>query len=211
MSSRQRRRLKCHDVRDSCLGEAVTVGRDVDAPRALVWWTLLDPEQLVPTGRPGAPPCPSPASRSSPGSAAASRTPWSTKTARSTGCRCTFLDAVAPGGSPSASRPRASCRRPSSLSWARDGRGWSCGRSTCRSSIAVPRPWRASRPALTGWPPTWRPSSLQGRGHVDRRLAVHHVGQLGHEHRQQGRQAQGAAEAGRAGALLGRRISWPSA
>jgi uncharacterized protein YndB with AHSA1/START domain len=29
------------------VGGAVTVGRDVDAPRALVWWTLLDPEQLV--------------------------------------------------------------------------------------------------------------------------------------------------------------------
>ena len=29
------------------VGEAVTIGRDVDAPRALVWWTLLDPEQLV--------------------------------------------------------------------------------------------------------------------------------------------------------------------
>ncbi len=29
------------------VGEAVTIGRDVDAPRALVWWALLDPEQLV--------------------------------------------------------------------------------------------------------------------------------------------------------------------
>ena len=29
------------------VGSAVTIGRDVDAPRALVWWTLLDAEQLV--------------------------------------------------------------------------------------------------------------------------------------------------------------------